>query len=148
MIGTGNWGTLCLPTLPANPALERMVLHRDWQAVDINLDGWKDIYVANDFFTSDELILITHDGTFSNQLDVYFKHTAQNAMGLDIADINNDGLADIVSVDMNPEDNFRKKKEHEQRQLLCISEHGKWKLRPAIHRNTLQLNQEPSFAGT
>lgn len=112
-------------------------------AVDINLDGWKDIYVANDFFTSDELYINNRDGTFSSQLDHYFKHTAQNAMGLDIADINNDGLAEVVSVDMNPEDNFRKKKNMNSANYYVYQNmvNGNYALQ--YIRNTLQLNQGP-----
>lgn len=76
---------------------------------DINLDGWKDIYVSNDFIGSDILYINHTNGTFSDQSKVYFKHTAANGMGQDIQDINNDGLADVVELDMNPEDNYRKK---------------------------------------
>ncbi len=77
---------------------------------DINQDGWKDIYVTNDFYGSDLLYINNGDGTFTNRARKVFKHTSQNAMGIDIADINNDGLDDIIAVDMNPEDNYRKKK--------------------------------------
>src|SRR5450755_987445 len=77
---------------------------------DLNNDGWKDIYISNDFYGSDLLYINNRDGTFTDRAKEYFKHTSQNAMGNDIADINNDGLADIITVDMNPEDNFRKKK--------------------------------------
>jgi enediyne biosynthesis protein E4 len=77
---------------------------------DINKDGWKDIYVTNDFYGSDLLYINNADGTFTNKARKIFKHTSQNAMGTDVADINNDGLDDIITVDMNPEDNYRKKK--------------------------------------
>ncbi|MEO7769007.1 MAG: VCBS repeat-containing protein, partial [Ferruginibacter sp.] len=76
---------------------------------DINRDGWKDIYVSNDFLTDNLLYINNHDGTFTNHSKDYFKHTAYNAMGQDIIDINNDGLSDVVELDMNPKDNFRKK---------------------------------------
>ena len=76
---------------------------------DINLDGWKDIYVSNDFLSNNILYINNHDGTFTNQSKDYFKHTSFNSMGQDIIDINNDGLADVVELDMNPEDNYRKK---------------------------------------
>jgi enediyne biosynthesis protein E4 len=76
---------------------------------DVNGDGWKDIYVTNDFYTSDKLYINNHNGTFSDRAKDCFKHTSQNAMGNDIADINNDGLPDIIAVDMNPQDNYRKK---------------------------------------
>ena len=52
--------------------------------VDINNDGWKDIYVTNDFITNDLLWINNHDGTFTNELSRYFKHTSANAMGSDI----------------------------------------------------------------
>jgi len=77
---------------------------------DVNCDGWKDIYVTNDFYDNDLLYINNHNGTFSNKAAHCFSHTSQNAMGNDIADINGDGLPDILAVDMNPEDNYRKKK--------------------------------------
>src|SRR5207344_1102802 len=76
---------------------------------DINNDGWKDIYVTNDFISNELLLINNHDGTFSGQLSHYFKPTSANAMANDIADINNDGLPDVVVLDMSPEDNYRKK---------------------------------------
>ncbi len=76
---------------------------------DINNDGWKDIYVTNDFITNDLLWINNQDGTFTNELSKYFKHTSANAMGNDITDINNDGLPDIITLDMSPQDNYRKK---------------------------------------
>jgi len=76
---------------------------------DINLDGWKDIYVANDYLSSNILYINNHDGTFTDKIGDYLKHSSANAMGADISDINNDGLMDIIELDMSPEDNFRKK---------------------------------------
>jgi hypothetical protein len=61
--------------------------------VDINGDGWKDIYVSNDFISSNILYINNHDGTFTDRSREYFKHTSLNSMGQDVVDINNDGLA-------------------------------------------------------
>ncbi len=114
---------------------------------DINKDGWKDIYVTNDFFGSDHMYINNKNGTFSEEVRNYFKHTARNAMGNDIADINNDGLADIISVDMNPEDNYRKKKNmsgnnyYEYQSMLYEN------LMLQYVRNTLQLNMGPRVNG-
>lgn len=110
---------------------------------DINKDGWKDIYVTNDFYSSDELYINNHNGTFTNKRDQYLKHTTQNAMGNDIADINNDGLADIIAVDMNPEDNYRKKKNMGATSYYVYQNmlYGNYALQYV--RNTLQLNQGP-----
>jgi len=77
---------------------------------DFNNDGWPDIYAANDFVSNDLLYINNQDGTFSNQLDQYFKHTGWNAMGTDAADINNDGFIDLISLEMLPETNMRKKR--------------------------------------
>ncbi len=114
---------------------------------DINKDGWKDIYVTNDFFGSDHLYINNQDGTFREQVRDYFKHTSRNAMGNDVSDINNDGLADIISVDMNPEDNYRKKKNmggnnyYEYQSMLYEN------LMLQYVRNTLQLNMGPRVNG-
>ncbi|MEP7143696.1 MAG: CRTAC1 family protein, partial [Ferruginibacter sp.] len=110
---------------------------------DINQDGWKDVYVTNDFYGSDLMYINNHNGTFTEKLRSIAKHTSQNAMGNDIADINNDGLPDILGVDMNPEDNFRKKKNMNGNNYYIyqsmINEHYMMQ----YVRNTLQLNLGP-----
>jgi hypothetical protein len=107
---------------------------------DINLDGWKDIYIANDFFGSDLLYINNQKGGFNNEISSYLKHTSQNAMGNDIADINNDGLADIFTVDMNPEDNFRKKKNLNSSNYFIYQKQVYEDIMLQYVRNTLQLN--------
>jgi len=74
---------------------------------DINNDGYPDIYIGNDFFENDYLYINQKDGTFKEIIsedDTKLGHTTHFSMGNDIADINNDGLADILSLDMLPED--------------------------------------------
>ena len=115
--------------------------------VDINKDGWKDIYVTNDFYGSDLLYINNHDGTFREKLKTAFKHTSQNAMGNDIADINNDGLADVIAVDMNPADNFRKKKNMGGNNYFLYQNMMNSYFMLQYVRNTLQLNQGPSING-
>ncbi len=73
--------------------------------MDVNEDGWPDIYCANDFITNDLLWVNNGDGTFSDSLSTYFSQISHNGMGLDIADFNNDGLQDLVEMDMLPETN-------------------------------------------
>jgi len=76
---------------------------------DINQDGWPDIYVANDYISNDLLYINQQDGTFKDMVNSYFKHISYSAMGIDIADFNNDGLVDVFTLDMLPEDYFRKR---------------------------------------
>ncbi|MBC7885558.1 MAG: VCBS repeat-containing protein, partial [Saprospiraceae bacterium] len=76
---------------------------------DINRDGWKDIYVTNDFLSNNLLYINNQNGTFTDRSKEYFKQTSTFAMGVDIQDLNNDGLPDVVELDMNPQDNYRKK---------------------------------------
>lgn len=71
---------------------------------DFNQDGYPDIYVGNDFHEDDYYYLNNGDGTFAESLKQYFGHTSRFSMGNDVADINNDGLPDIISLDMAPED--------------------------------------------
>lgn len=76
---------------------------------DINKDGLSDIYVSNDYITNDLLYLNQGNGKFENKIDNHIKHQAKFSMGNDIGDINNDGFPDIITVDMLPETNLRKK---------------------------------------
>jgi enediyne biosynthesis protein E4 len=76
---------------------------------DVNGNGWPDIYVSNDFFERDYLYLNNGDGTFREVLDQQMPYISYFSMGLDIADINNNGLLDIFVTDMLPEDDYRLK---------------------------------------
>lgn len=109
-------------------------------ASDVNGDGWPDIYVANDFFERDYLYINKGDGTFAESLDRQMPSVTYFSMGLDIADLNNDGRPDIYTTDMLPEDEYR---------LKTMASYEGWdvyqtKLRNGYHhqfmRNMLQLN--------
>ena len=76
---------------------------------DINGDGWTDIYICNDYTVPDYLYINNKKGGFTNQLSSALDYTSHFSMGNDIADINNDGLPDIYTLDMLPEDNHRQK---------------------------------------
>jgi len=69
---------------------------------DIDRNGCPDIYIGNDFHENDYLYLNNCDGTFSEVLERAVGHTSQFSMGVDIADINQDGWMDILSLDMKP----------------------------------------------
>lgn len=107
---------------------------------DVNNDGWPDIYVSNDFLTSDILYINNKDGTFTDKIHECLKHTSFASMGNDIADVNNDGLPDIYTLDMLPEDNFRKK------MIIPAAGYDKFQLllqkgyETQYTRNALQLN--------
>lgn len=108
---------------------------------DINLDGWPDIYVANDFKKPDFLFINNGNGTFTDKLTSYFRHISQSSMGLDIADINNDGLEDIFILDMAFEDPERQKRLFTQhinydKLMLSIQLGLFWQ----YNHNTLQIN--------
>jgi len=76
---------------------------------DVNGDGWPDIYVANDFFERDYLYMNRGDGTFAERLEQELSYISLSSMGLDIADVNNDGWPDIYVADMLPDDERRLK---------------------------------------
>lgn len=76
---------------------------------DFNRDGWPDIYVSNDYLSNDVLYINSKNGTFKNRIAEYIGHQSQFSMGNDAADINNDGMPEIITLDMLPEINIRKK---------------------------------------
>ncbi|MBK8505858.1 MAG: CRTAC1 family protein [Saprospiraceae bacterium] len=108
---------------------------------DINRDGWPDIYVANDYISKDLLYINKQDGTFEEAVDSFFSHLSYSAMGADMADINNDGLIDLIAVDMLPPDQFRKRimagsgRSYNRYQMEKAAGYSEQYI-----RNTLQLN--------
>lgn len=108
---------------------------------DINKDGWPDIYVGNDFHENDYLYLNNGDGTFTEELQRVIGHTSRSSMGNDIADFNNDGQVDIVSLDMLPEDiaTYRKSGGPDPEKLARIKRDFGYA--PQYAPNTLQLNR-------
>lgn len=114
---------------------------------DFNRDGWKDIFVTNDFNSNDLLYINNHDGTFTDKASTYFKHTSANGMGQDVVDMNNDGLSDVVELDMNPEDNYRKKTMLSSASYQTYQNSDRFGYQYQYVRNTLQLNQGPRVNG-
>jgi enediyne biosynthesis protein E4 len=107
---------------------------------DINLDGWPDIYIANDYISNDLLYINNQDGTFTNKIADYLKHQSYSSMGTDVVDINNDGLVDIIALDMLPENNQRKKQMIGANNYITYINNEQYGFQHQYVRNTLQLN--------
>ena len=108
---------------------------------DYNGDGWTDMYISNDYTIPDFLYINNKKGGFTNELAKSIGHNSQFSMGSDAADINNDGLTDIFTLDMLPEDN------HRQKLLVAPDNYEKFDFNVKIGfghqymRNMLQMNQ-------
>jgi len=107
---------------------------------DINNDNWPDVYVANDYLSNDLLWLNNKNGSFTNIIKDALAYQSYSSMGVDAADINNDGLSDIATLDMMPENNER------QKMMYSFLSYERYEMErhkgyePEFMRNMLQVN--------
>jgi enediyne biosynthesis protein E4 len=110
-------------------------------ASDINLDGYPDLYIGNDFHENDYLYINQHNGTFQDELNDHLMHTSQYTMGVDVADANNDGLPDVVSVDMLSADPYILKRSEAENTLDIFNMKIGLGYNYQYTRNNLQFNR-------
>lgn len=108
---------------------------------DIDLDGWPDIYVGNDFHENDYLYINQHDGTFKDKSTEQIMHTSQFSMGVDVADINNDAYPEIVSMDMLPYDPYMLRRSLSEDDYNIFQNKIAYGYTYQYARNNLQLNR-------
>ncbi len=107
---------------------------------DINKDLYPDLYVSNDFYERDYLYINNQDGTFSEEIKEWTQHLSLSAMGIDIADINNDGHSEIFITDMLPEADERVKSVMEFEGYNVFNLKRSKDFYQQYIQNTLQLN--------
>jgi hypothetical protein len=76
---------------------------------DVNNDGYPDVFVANDSYERDYLYINQQDGTFKDEMEDRIEQNSFSSMGVDAADVNNDGYPDLFTTDMLPGDDYRLK---------------------------------------
>ncbi len=107
---------------------------------DLNNDGWPDVYVSNDFSEKDHLYINRGDGTFTESIDRSLYHLSYASMGNDLADFNNDGWSDIVTLEMMAEDNYTMKTSKGMMNMNHFQTLIDLDLHHQYMYNTLQLN--------
>ncbi|TXD95276.1 hypothetical protein ES724_03755 [Gillisia hiemivivida] len=113
---------------------------------DFNNDGFTDIYVGNDFHEDDYYYLNNGDGTFTESLKTKFGHVSKFSMGSDVADINNDGFIDLITLDMLPEnEKILKVSAGEDDVNLHNLKIDRLGYHPQYSRNMLQLNMNGDY---
>lgn len=110
-------------------------------ASDVSGDGCPDVYVANDFQENDYLWINNCNGTFTESIARATSHTSRFSMGVDAADINNDGLLDVFVADMQPEreEILKTAAGPDSPSLFELRQRAGYQ--PQYPRNTLQLNR-------
>jgi hypothetical protein len=108
---------------------------------DLDADGCPDIYVANDFQENDFLYYNDCDGTFTESMASAMGHTSRSSMGVDAADIDNDGRPDIAVLDMLPEreEILKTSSNWDTYDVLDLRLQAGY--HPQFAQNTLQLNR-------
>ena len=112
---------------------------------DINQDGWDDIFVSNDFVTSSTAFINQKDGTFKDDIGSYFKHQSFSSMGVDVADFNNDGQDDVITLDMLPQSASRIKQMFPKTNFQFYDLLDLYKEKPQYMRNCLYVNTDNNF---
>ena len=112
---------------------------------DIDNNGYPDIYISNDFHENDFLYYNNGDGTFTESGTHSLGHTSRFSMGNDISDINNDGLFDIISLDMKPYDEKIKKKSEGEALFNIYNYRLGFGYHYQYSRNMLQINRGKLF---
>lgn len=107
---------------------------------DINNDGYPDIYISNDFHENDYLYINNRNGTFTERLTECISHTSRSSMGNDIGDFNNDGLLDIMVLDMMPDVEKIRKQSGGEDDYELFNLKREYGYNYQYARNTLQLN--------
>ncbi len=110
-------------------------------AADINLDGYPDLYIGNDFHENDYMYINQRDGTFKDELTDRVMHTSQFSMGVDVADVNNDGYPEILTVDMLPSDPYILKRSEGEDTYDIFNLKIGYGYNYQYTRNNLQLNR-------
>jgi len=107
---------------------------------DINNDGFPDIYVSNDFHEDDYLYINNGNGTFSERLTEFMAHTTRSSMGNDVGDMNNDGLLDVIVLDMLPDNEKIRKQSGGEDDYELFEIKKDFGYHYQYVRNNLQLN--------
>ncbi len=107
---------------------------------DINLDGYPDIFIGNDFHENDYLYINQGNGTFSEEMTQRTMHTSQFSMGVDVADVNNDGQPELISMDMLPYDPYILKRSLGEDRYETFYMKVGYGYHHQYARNNLQLN--------
>ncbi|NTS41797.1 VCBS repeat-containing protein [Flavisolibacter sp. BT320] len=107
---------------------------------DIDLDGYPDLYIGNDFHENDYLYINQRNGTFREEASERLMHTSQFSMGVDVADITNDGFPEIISMDMLPADPYILKRSLGEDDYTTFYMKVRYGYQYQYTRNNLQLN--------
>ena len=110
-------------------------------ASDVNLDGCPDLYIANDFEQNDHLYINNCNGTFTESIARATGHISKSSMGVDAADINNDGWPDVMVLDMLPERQDIRNTSASTENMMAFNLKVENGFHPQYTRNTLQLNR-------
>jgi hypothetical protein len=109
---------------------------------DINLDGYPDLYIANDFHENDYLYINQKNGRFIDESANSLMHTSQFSMGVDVADINNDAYPEIITLDMLPEDPYILRRSLGEDEYNLFRMKIQYGYNYQYTRNNLQLNRK------